>query len=51
MDKKQNSVLIVDDEALNIVALTHILNPMYTVMYLMPLKRQQSYYLMLYSLM
>ena len=31
MDKRDNSVLIVDDEAMNIKALTHILKPFYTV--------------------
>ncbi|MDR0455900.1 MAG: response regulator [Treponema sp.] len=31
-DKKKNSVLIVDDEDTNIMALTHILNPEYTVL-------------------
>ena len=31
MDEQGNSVLIVDDEAINIAALAHILNPFYTV--------------------
>lgn len=29
--EKENSILVVDDEILNITALTHILNPIYTV--------------------
>jgi len=31
MDKQRNTILIVDDEALSIAALTHILSPLYTV--------------------
>jgi len=31
MDTKENSILIVDDESLNIIALSHILSPDYTI--------------------